>query len=518
MGEARHDGLAIPGEVVLAHEPPFTLGQLRVDPSTRQVESAGRRETLEPKVMQVLVALARANGAIVTRDQLLSSCWNGRVVTDDAINRVLSRIRQLAAGIGAGSFALETITKVGYRLTEQGSQRAPAPAGEPRRLRREAPLFGRREALAAAAVAGTAAAAGFLAWQPWRHRPQGEARELFDRAQIAQRVGRADQVRQAVSDLERAVAIDPLYGDAWGALALVYTHNLDGMAEAQLASLPQRIRSAAGRALQLDPNNADALLALACIPPHFRNWAAIEPRLRGLSARFPRHWLVQGRTAILLYQVGRLEEGVEFHKKVIGFDPMLPGPYAYAAPALSSSGRIQEADAMLRQALDKWPAHPWLWHVKYDHLLFSGRPQSAAAFVMDPESLPSGFRAEDTEPLLALARAAESRRPDDVASSLLYFRNLASADATAIRDAAPNFALLGDLDLVFQSLERYFFNRGTFGQPAAIGPYTRRYTDFLFRLPMAAARADPRFAALTREIGLADYWRSTGFFPPMVKS
>ena len=47
------------------------------------------------------------------------SCWDGRVVGEDAINRILSRLRAAASGIGAGSFRTETITRVGYRLLRE---------------------------------------------------------------------------------------------------------------------------------------------------------------------------------------------------------------------------------------------------------------------------------------------------------------------------------------------------------------------------------------------------------------
>ncbi|WP_297695100.1 hypothetical protein, partial [Phenylobacterium sp.] len=46
---------------------------------------------LEPRVMQVLVALARERGEIVSRDDLIASCWAGRIVGEDAINRCTFR-------------------------------------------------------------------------------------------------------------------------------------------------------------------------------------------------------------------------------------------------------------------------------------------------------------------------------------------------------------------------------------------------------------------------------------------
>jgi DNA-binding winged helix-turn-helix (wHTH) protein len=284
MGEDEHDGLAIPSQIVLAHEPSFTIGELRADPSVRQVECRDRREMLEPRVMQVLVALARAEGRIVTRDELIDWCWGGRIVGEDAINRAIFRLRQVASDIGDDSFAIETITKVGYRLVAGAKPDAfpesrPTPPSVTTR-------FSRRAVIGATAAAATGTIAAGLLWRrPWQHRPDLEAVELVRRGDLAQRASRPDQTRQAVTYFERAVRVDPKYAAAWGMLALSYTHSLDGFSEAQLGGLPGRIRSAASRALELDPDNPDAQLALACIPPYFRNWARMEPELRRIRDR-----------------------------------------------------------------------------------------------------------------------------------------------------------------------------------------------------------------------------------------
>ncbi|MEO7409792.1 MAG: winged helix-turn-helix domain-containing protein, partial [Sphingomicrobium sp.] len=487
MTEVKHDGLAVPGRVELAHEPAFTIGAMRVDPATRQVECGDRRETLEPRVMQVLVALARADGRIVTRDELTEWCWGGRIVGEDAINRAISRLRQVAASIGGDSFSVETITKVGYRVLANKQSAhvdavaSPSPA---------TPLISRRMALGSAGAL-TLGAVGLGVWQtkPWRHRPNPEAVELVRRGDLAQRASRPDQTRQAVSYFERAVRIDPQYGAAWGALDLSYTHSLDGFSEAQVASLPARIRSAAARALELDPDNPDAQIALACIPPYFRNWSTMEPKLRRIRDRYPDHWLANGRLAILYYQVGRLSEGAKLHRSVIARDPMIPGPYAFAATALSRLGRVQEADALLKDAADRWPANPLVWGARYDNFLFSGRGGSAAALVADPEARPSGFTDADVQPYRTLANAVDNRRAEDVQASIDFVIRMTLADARAIADAAPIFALFDRLDLTFASLDRYFLDRGSFGHPSPIGPNTRRYTDFLFSRAFAGVRA-----------------------------
>lgn len=113
----------------LAREPGFRLGTLEVRPATRELIHPGGRESLEPRVMSVLIALARAKGEVVTRDDLSAQCWDGRIVSDDAINRVLSRIRKLSELTSGRDFTLETITKVGYRLVAaQAALQSDAPA------------------------------------------------------------------------------------------------------------------------------------------------------------------------------------------------------------------------------------------------------------------------------------------------------------------------------------------------------------------------------------------------------
>jgi DNA-binding winged helix-turn-helix (wHTH) protein/tetratricopeptide (TPR) repeat protein len=113
--------------VDLALEQPFRLGQLAVLPRSRELDAAdGTRLTLEPRVMQVLIALARADGATVSREELIRTCWNGAVVGEDSINRTISVLRKAAAGIGGGAFGIETIPKLGYRLVRTGSVAGPS--------------------------------------------------------------------------------------------------------------------------------------------------------------------------------------------------------------------------------------------------------------------------------------------------------------------------------------------------------------------------------------------------------
>src|SRR5207302_8427666 len=67
-----HDGR---GSIDLGREAAFALGPLWIHPATCEVEAGESRETVQPRAMQVLVALARTKGAVVSRHQLLDIRW-----------------------------------------------------------------------------------------------------------------------------------------------------------------------------------------------------------------------------------------------------------------------------------------------------------------------------------------------------------------------------------------------------------------------------------------------------------
>ena len=119
------DAAEIPiGRIELARETPVRLGALGIEPALRRIANDdGREAILEPRVMQVLVALSRAVGRIVSRDELATSCWHGVVVGEDALNRVIGRLRRVLDEVGGG-VQLETITKVGYRLVASAAAAA----------------------------------------------------------------------------------------------------------------------------------------------------------------------------------------------------------------------------------------------------------------------------------------------------------------------------------------------------------------------------------------------------------
>ena len=61
-----------PVPINLAREADFTLGRTRIRPALRQFATDSAQKLIEPRVMQVLVALARRADTVVGRDELRS--------------------------------------------------------------------------------------------------------------------------------------------------------------------------------------------------------------------------------------------------------------------------------------------------------------------------------------------------------------------------------------------------------------------------------------------------------------
>ena len=113
---AMNEMSSIPARPIeLAIEAPFRLRTLEVTPAALEIRRENHVVTIEPRVMQVLVALRRAEGRVVSREELLELCWEGRIVGDDSLNRSVSQLRKALAD--EQGVSVDTIPRVGYRLT-----------------------------------------------------------------------------------------------------------------------------------------------------------------------------------------------------------------------------------------------------------------------------------------------------------------------------------------------------------------------------------------------------------------
>lgn len=500
MGAIGHDGLAVPGKVVLAHEPSFTIGAVEADPATRQVHGASRSETLEPRVMEVFVALYRAGG-IVTRDELIQRCWDGRIVGEDAINRVISRIRGIGVDIGEGSFSVETITKVGYRLSNAATK-VPARASS-------VPPIDRRTLVGGAVAAAGAGGIGWL-WSSGRPSDSlAEARNLRDRAIAVRQSYDTGDNRQAIAFLQEAVRISPAYGEGWGTLALAYSRALLDEPPARVAGFKERMDEAVRNAERFDPGNADAESIRWLGYPLAGDLNDIEIRARGFIERHPDHPAGHNVLGIILMNAGRWREAVVPFLAVKQRDAFNPIGRYQLALAYWSSGQFSRADNELDEAARRWPQHGAIAQTRIKVLALSGRPKAALDLATDPQTQPLEEPVY-TETRLSFLRALVTGSAADIdkAVNMAVLRARRGPNDTV--SLALNCIALGRTDLGLPMLEGVYLNIGEWAWPdnkdyISTHPLFQPHARALWRLP--------RFAAILNGTGLENYWRKSKSVP-----
>ncbi len=108
----------------------FRVGPWLVAPSLNSISCKGTTVRLEPKVMEVLICLARHAGETLPKETLFQTVWPDTFVTDDVLTHSISELRRAFKDDAREPLIIQTIPKRGYRLVAPvnaaGAAAAPA--------------------------------------------------------------------------------------------------------------------------------------------------------------------------------------------------------------------------------------------------------------------------------------------------------------------------------------------------------------------------------------------------------
>jgi DNA-binding winged helix-turn-helix (wHTH) protein/TolB-like protein len=106
----------------------FRIGDWEVLPGQGVMRCGEHEERPEPRVFEVLIALASRDGELVSRQELIDEIWEGRPTSDEPINRCLSQLRGHLGDRERPYQYIETLTRRGYRLNHKVNLNEPAVA------------------------------------------------------------------------------------------------------------------------------------------------------------------------------------------------------------------------------------------------------------------------------------------------------------------------------------------------------------------------------------------------------
>ncbi len=96
----------------------FKIGGWLVQPRRRRLSTADRAITVKPRSMAVLVALAHADGEVLTKQALMAQIWGDAEVTEDVLTQSIVELRRALGDDARNPSYIETVPRVGFRLMQ----------------------------------------------------------------------------------------------------------------------------------------------------------------------------------------------------------------------------------------------------------------------------------------------------------------------------------------------------------------------------------------------------------------
>jgi adenylate cyclase len=314
-----------------------------------------------------------------------------------------------------------------------------------------------------------------------------DAHQLYLQGRFYENRHSEKSAREALAAYQHAVELDPVFALAWAGVAGTHVWLAAFATEGGLKSFDANLssaRDATARALAIEPNLPEALLARASIETNFDyNWNAAAQTLSKaleLAPADPNIVIAAGNLEIAR---GNMDRGIELYRKAVDLDPVNPQARAFLAFNLAATKRFAEARAEYPRVVELNPAAPWAHAGLGLACLMEGKFEDAVAAT-------EGEAGEWARLLIvACARWGEKKIPEADAALAKLTKDFPE---TAAYQIAEVHAYRGDKDKAFEWLERARRQRDG-GLPSL------RKDPLLTNL-----HDDPRWNPFLRTMGLAD--------------
>jgi tetratricopeptide (TPR) repeat protein len=314
----------------------------------------------------------------------------------------------------------------------------------------------------------------------------GEAYQLYVKGRFFLEQRTRASLYKALDKFNEAVSKDPNYALAYTGVSDAYILLFDrGLIANDVAS--PKIRSAAQRAIELDPTLAEPHAALAVLKEQADwDWVGAEAEYRKAIGLNPNdatshHWY-----STLLQNLGRLKEALAENEKALALDPASPQINVNHAGILTDMRRYEDAMVELNRLVAANPEFPPNYGFRSAVYWHMGNQD---AFVADEVmAMKTNGRPERAD---AFATGYRTAKLKGACTALIeVLKNESQREYVAANEMARYYALMGDREHTFEWLEKAYAERS--GRMEYI-----KGEDFL-----EPFHSDPRYIDLLKRMGL----------------
>jgi DNA-binding winged helix-turn-helix (wHTH) protein/Tfp pilus assembly protein PilF len=301
----------------------FHFDEFVLDVGERRLLRGTETVRLSPKAYDVLVALVRQSGRLVTKNALLAQVWPESFVEEGILNVHVAALRKALGDDTRPPAYIETVVRSGYRFIAavrcDPAQEKPI---TPRAVARPVELY-----------------------------------ELVGRGRAHLLSGSYFDLPAAVDAFRSAIEMDPTYAPAHAGLARARCQQAAFRAAPHQEAFTEA-KASALRALALDSGSADAQVALGTVLFFSEwDWAAAERSLQRALEINPDHTEALLQYGSLQEALGRLDDGLRCKQQALARDPGSPGVLVQIAISYWHQRKYDETQVWAQRALEIDPKH-----------------------------------------------------------------------------------------------------------------------------------------------------------------
>lgn len=94
----------------------YRFAEFEIDLSQQELRRLGEPVHIEPQVFDLIVHLARNHDRIVSKDELIETIWNGRIISEAALSSRINGARRALGDNGTDQVFIRTLHKRGFRF------------------------------------------------------------------------------------------------------------------------------------------------------------------------------------------------------------------------------------------------------------------------------------------------------------------------------------------------------------------------------------------------------------------